>query len=261
MTIGASNDNFLKKWIRKFVYHSTKGAQLSSGKMTEITLNKWGIRVNGFVSLPNTIEEDKFLISDMEIELRTNNPSPIFLLPVRLLERDKGFLNFFKTIGIENIKRAKFLIAGEGPDKELILSYVNKNNLGKHISLLGHCDTVKMISLYKQCNLFLLPSFSDPSPLSLIEALSMKLPVLISERCGNHFEAVINADNGYLFDPYDSNSVLNAFNLILDRSADWGLMGKKSGGLYTERFNKSMVISRFVYQLTSYSQTLNTKYK
>ena len=261
MTIGASNDNFIKKWIRKFVYHSTNGVQLSSGKMTEITLDKWGIRTNSFVSLPNTIEEDKFLISDIEIELRMNNPTPIFLLPVRLLERDKGILNFFKTIGIDNVRRAKFLIAGEGPDKELILSYVNNNNLGNHISLLGHCDTAKMISLYKKCNLFLLPSFSDPSPLSLIEALSMKMPVLISERCGNHFEAVINADNGYIFDPYDSNSVLNAFNLLLERSGDWALMGKKSGKLYTERFKKSMVISRFVYQLTKYSQTLTLKTK
>jgi hypothetical protein len=38
-------------------------------------------------------------------------------------------------------------------------------------------------------------------------------------------------------------------------------MGKKSGKLYTERFKKSMVISRFVYQLTKYSQTLTPKTK
>jgi glycosyltransferase involved in cell wall biosynthesis len=259
MTIGASHDNFIKKWIRKFVYHSTNGVQLSSGKMTEITLDKWGIRTNSFVSLPNTIEEDKFLISDIEIELRMNNPTPIFLLPVRLLERDKGILNFFKTIGIDNVRRAKFLIAGEGPDKELILSYVNINNLGNHISLLGHCDTPKMISLYKKCNLFLLPSFSDPSPLSLIEALSMKMPVLISERCGNHFEAVINSVNGYIFDPFDSISLINAFNLILERSANWQSMGKKSGEIYTEKFNKSMVISRFVKQLTNYTLNITKK--
>jgi glycosyltransferase involved in cell wall biosynthesis len=256
MTIGASNDNFLKKWIRKFVYHSTNGAQLSSGRMTEITLDKWGIRTNCFVSLPNTIEEDKFLISDTEIELRKTNPTPVFLMPVRLLERDKGVLNFFKAIGIDNIRRAKFLIAGEGPDKDLIHLYVNNNNLENHIFLLGHCDTDKMISLYKKCNLFVLPSFSDPSPLSLIEALSMKLPVLVSERCGNHYEAVINSDNGYIFDPYDAISVLNAFNLILDRFRDWTLMGEKSWELYTEKFNKSMVISRFVCQLNNFSQSL-----
>lgn len=259
MTVGASNDNFIKKWIRKFVYHSTNGAQLSSGKMTEITLEKWEIKSNGFVQLPNTIEEEKFKISEQDVNLREKQTIPAFLMPVRLLERDKGILNFFKCIGNNNIRRAKFLIAGDGPDKEIINSFIISNNLEDHIILLGYCDTDKMISLYKECNLFLLPSFSDPSPLSLIEALSMRMPVLVSERCGNHFEAVIPSENGYIFDPFDANSVLLAFNSLLESRKDWTSMGDRSGELYTERFNKSMVISRFVNQLKGFSKSLVAK--
>jgi glycosyltransferase involved in cell wall biosynthesis len=257
MTVGASNDNLIKKWIRKFVYHSTKGAQLISGKMTEITLEKWGIRSNGFISLPNTIEEDKFVITDDEIALRQNNPIPTFLMPVRLLERDKGILNFFKCIGNDNIKRAKFLIAGDGPDKQLINSFIESNKLKAHIILLGHCDTEKMISLYRTSNLFLLPSFSDPSPLSLIEAIRMRLPVLVSERCGNHFEAVIELQNGYVFDPFDEKSVISAYNSLFQRSQSWESMGKMGAELYDQRFNKSMVISRFVDELKTFSKRIN----
>lgn len=257
MTVGASHDNLIKKWIRKFVYHSSKGAQLSSGKMTEITLKKWGIKCNGFVQLPNTIEEDKFIISEEELNLRENNPIPIFLMPVRLLERDKGILNFFKCIGLDNIRKAKFLISGDGPDKDIIYDFISSNNLDEHIKLLGYCDTEKMITLYKMCNLFLLPSFSDPSPLSLIEAIRMKLPVLVSERCGNHFEAVEELENGYIFDPFNEKMVISAYQSLLQQSDNWKLMGKKSGEFYDERFNKSMVISRFVDELKEFSQNLH----
>uniref|UniRef100_UPI0040488530 glycosyltransferase family 4 protein n=1 Tax=Algoriphagus sp. TaxID=1872435 RepID=UPI0040488530 len=257
MTVGASHDNLIKQWIRKFVYHSSNGAQLISGKMTEITLEKWGIKCNGLVKLPNTIEEDKFIISDEELNLRDNNSIPVFLMPVRLLERDKGILNFFKCIGPDNIRKANFLIAGDGPDKDLIHAFISSNNLDDHIKLLGYCETEKMITLYKTCNLFLLPSFSDPSPLSLIEAIRMKLPVLVSERCGNHFEAVKEFENGYIFDPYNEKTIISAYQSLLQQTENWKLMGKKSGEFYDERFNKSMVISRFVDELLKFSGNLH----
>jgi glycosyltransferase involved in cell wall biosynthesis len=254
LTFGASNDNVFKKYLRKFVYHSSLGAQLSSGKMTEITLKKWGIKYNKIIHLPNTIEEEKFNFSSSDFLTRKSNTLPTFFMPVRLLERDKGILNFFNSIGLKNIKKCKFLIAGEGPDRDKIFQYINKNNLNNHIILLGYCNTERINSLYRQCNVFLLPSFSDPSPLSLIEALRMNLPVLVSERCGNHYEAVINGINGFVFNPYDSNSIQVAFNNILNAHENWNFMGLKSIDLYNKNFNKSIVIQRFSQELLKFSK-------
>ena len=97
LTIGARNDNFIKKFLRKYVYNSTSGAQLSSGKMTELTLEKWGINVNKIIQLPNTIQEEIFNITDEEIANRNNNQKPVFILPVRLHEKIKGIINFFSA--------------------------------------------------------------------------------------------------------------------------------------------------------------------
>lgn len=253
MTIGASNDNRIKKILRKFVYHSSVGYHLSSGKMTEITLAKWGIKVNGLVPLPNTIEEDKFVPDESDAILRNANTIPRFIMPVRLLENDKGIINFFRAIGNDNIKRGLFLIAGNGPDKFLIENYIAANALGEQIKLLGHCDTAEMVKCYRQANVFVLPSFSDPSPLSLIEAIRMKLPVLVSERCGNHFEAVLPGHNGCVFDPLNPGTVKEAFESILGRRADWETMGDISGELYHKHFKKRSVIQNFVDALESLS--------
>jgi|ERR1039457_736011 glycosyltransferase involved in cell wall biosynthesis len=252
LTIGASNDNIIKRFLRKFVYNSSNGAQISSGKMTEITFEKWGMKGKTFINLPNTIEEEKFQITEEEIDKRDQNTLPVFLMPVRLKEKIKGIINFFNSIGIENIRKGLFLIAGDGPDKEAIQRFIKSYGVDENIKLLGFCDTEEMVSLYKRANVLVLPSFSDPSPLTLVEGLIMKLPLLVSERCGNHFEAVLEGHNGYLFNPFDPTSVKLGFESLMHRVKEWRNMGFISGGRYHEIFYRQLVIKNFIRELTEF---------
>jgi len=255
LTIGARNDNKLKSVVRRFVLNSSDGAQLRSGHMTEITLQKWRIKVNAFVDLPNTIEEGEFQISATEVEARYRNEIPVFLIPARLDEKIKGIINFFQSIGDENIRRGQFLVAGEGPDKPAIQSFIQTHGLEENIKLLGFCDTEQMVSLYKKANVFVLPSFSDPCPLSLVEALRMKLPVLVSERCGNHFEAVsVETDgNGFVFDPSRPEEIRAAFEALMERNEEWREMGNESGRRYDLLYGRSVVVERFIKQMAAFA--------
>jgi glycosyltransferase involved in cell wall biosynthesis len=253
LTIGSINDNPFKRFLRKFVFNSSSGAILIPGKMAEITFEKWGIKDKHFIQFPNTIEEEKFRISKKEIAIRYENSIPIFLMPVRLVEKIKGIINFFNSIGDENIRKGLFLIAGDGSDKKAIQEFIHSHGVGGNIKLIGFCDSEKMISLYKKANVLVVPSFSDPSPLTLVEALIMKLPLLVSERCGNHFEAVMHGNNGYLFNPLDPNSVKLAFESLVLRADEWRNMGEMSGELYHEKFRRQLVIENFMRALTEFS--------
>lgn len=254
LTIGAAKDNLFKRLLRKFVYASAPGTQISSGKMTEITLEKWGVPSTAFIPLPNTIEEGKFVISRDEVAARYPVTVPVFLMPVRLLENVKGIVNFLRAIGDDNIRRGTFLIAGDGPDKGMIEEYIRSRGLEAHVQLLGFRHTNEMVGFYRQANVFVLPSFSDPSPLSLIEALKMELPVLVSERCGNHFEAVVNGENGYLFNPLDAQSVRAAFEALMGRGRDWRTMGERSRALYSQLFDRQLVIENFSRALHDFTR-------
>lgn len=254
LTIGASNDNIFKQVVRRFVYNSSNGAQISSGRMTELTFEKWGMPGRQFVLLPNTIDEEKFRISEDELVSRYESLIPVFLMPVRLSEKIKGIVNFFRSIGEENTRKGLFLIAGDGPDRQSIQDFVHSAGLDENIKLLGHCDGDSIVSLYKRANVLVLPSFSDPSPLSLVEALRMKLPLLVSERCGNHFEAVREGVNGYVFDPFEPGAVRRAFESLMLRINDWSSMGIISGELYDEKFNRRVVIEKFMRALPESSR-------
>lgn len=249
LTIGSQRDNILKIILRKYVYHcSSDCVQIISGKMTELTLRKWGVRSPNKVRLSNTIDESIFLGSPKS---RPHNRKIVFCMPVRLIESIKGVLNFFNAIGIDNIKKSIFYVAGDGPDYSLIKDYIIYNNLQENIILLGFLNPESMARLYAKSDVFLLPSFSDPCPLSVVEALSMSLPLLISSRCGNHYEAVRVGNNGYKFDPLNPDEIKSSYEKIMSRSHDFEDMGEISRTIYEQEYKLSKVLEVLLLDLES----------
>lgn len=251
LSIGAANDNKFKFFLRKFVFHSfSKGFILCPGKMTKITFNKWNIKNNNFIIAPNTIDER---LEDNSNSFVKNNLTPIFFTPARIVENIKGIINFFKAIGIENCRKAIFKIAGDGPDKDLLESFIKDNKLNENIILLGFCDSNEVKNYYVTSDAFFLPSFSDQSPLSLVEALAFNLPVLVSDRCGNHFEAVTK-DNGRLFNPSDHFETRRIFEEFLSLKLKWKFMGIRSKEIFLDKFSQNKVVNEMLIQISNYEK-------
>ncbi len=246
LTLGARNDNIIKRFMRKFCYNLPGTIQLSSGRMTEITLRKWGVTSERSIFLPNTIQEDTFEFKDEYKSIRRSNEKPIIVIVGRLIERVKGILNFLSALDREDFDRCLIIVAGDGEDRGKITNFIVSNGLEESVLLVGDLASSELARLYARANIFCLPSFTDASPLALVEALSMRLPVLVSSRCGNHYEAVKIGENGYLFDPDDKGGCLQAFRRMLDRRDDWETMGESSGALFEATFRQSVVITKFL---------------
>lgn len=242
----------LKTLLRKFVFSSVDGAMIIPGKMSEITFEKWKIPVKKFIYLPNTIN-DSGLVYEHE-NIRGKNFSPVFLLPIRLVERIKGALNFFEAIGEENIRKSIFMIAGNGQDQTLYERYIKENRYEEHIILKGFCESNALARLYNSCNVLLLPSFTDSSPLCLVEGLFFHLPILCSNHCGNHFETVKEGKNGYTFSPYDREEIKQKYELLLSNKDNWPKMGEVSADIYKNSFTTDMAVNRFVTQFSAFSK-------
>lgn len=250
LTIGARKKNFFRDKLRSYVYNTGEGRVIVPGKMAEISFKKWGIKNKTFIRLPNVIEESK-IKPNSEKTFTEISQQPHFIMPVRLNERIKGIMNFFKAIGPENVKKAVFDVLGNGEDEALIKAFVLENGYSDNILLHGFCNAETVNGYYNKCDAIILPSFSDPSPLSLVEACCNGLPVLASERCGNHYETVVVGENGYVFDPENHEQVKNSFELFLQRRQEWNKMGEVSRKLFEENFKQSNVLPRFITELQS----------
>jgi glycosyltransferase involved in cell wall biosynthesis len=250
LTIGSRKKNVIRDFLRSFVYNTGEGRVIVPGRMAELSFEKWGISNKRFIRLPNVIEEE--IVNPSLFESRVFTPLsefPHFVMPVRLNERIKGIMNFFNAIGPDNVKKAIFEVLGNGDDEELIRSYIKDNGYEDHIFLCGFCNMETVVSYYKRCDVMLLPSYSDPSPLSLVEACCAKLPILASNRCGNHYETVIEGVNGYTFDPENHQEIKDAYEKMISRRSQWKEMGEQSYGLFDNNFRQSVVLPRFVAQL------------
>lgn len=244
LTNGARKDSKLKYHLRKFVFSCIDGALIVPGKMSIITFDKWDVKDKKFILLPNTVDEDACAYTPK----MQNNTSPNFIIPIRLIESIKGLLNFFEAIGESNIKKCTFHVAGAGKDLKMYQDFISKNNFSKNIILEGYCDSTKMNQLYNNADALILPSYSDPSPLSIVEALIYHLPIICSSHCGNHFEAVRPEENGYVFNPLIKEDIKEKFELFLNNK-NWKQMGEISYSLFKKNFCLNRNIESFVEQI------------
>lgn len=252
LTNGSRNENAFKLALKRFAFNSVDGALVIPGQMSKITFERWKIKQKNFIYLPNVIN-DSGLFYESQNTRGTSN-LPVFILPMRIIESLKGALNFFDAIGEENVRKSIFIIAGEGPDKEKYEKYIESHNYGSNIILKGFCSTAEMKNLYNSCDAFILPSFSDSSPLTLVEALNLHMPILCSEHCGNHFEAVDEGVNGYTFSPLNKEDIKSKFELFVSRRSEWKQMGEESAAIYQSRFETNTVVKKFVEQFKLYKK-------
>jgi len=95
----------------------------------------------------------------------------------------------------------KLTIIGAGEDEKYLKSIANKN-----IIFLGAIENKDIKNHFKENDIFILPSISEPWGLVVEEALYFGLPVIISSNCGS-CELIKNGVNGYIADVYNTNQL------------------------------------------------------
>ena len=184
------------------------------------------------------------------------NDSRVLLLVARLSE-EKGLLRFLAGIcGLNRAEQSRLavLIAGSGPLRRGIERWTADHDL--NVRLLGHQQQHQMAALYAQADGFCLSSISDPNPLSVIEALWAGLPLILSSRVGSHPECLCEGRNGFIFNPYNLESIAGAVSkwLALSRE-DLTRFGKASLTIAQTNFGPELVISRFLDDVLSDSSS------
>jgi glycosyltransferase involved in cell wall biosynthesis len=122
----------------------------------------------------------------------------------------------------------------EGDIKELVAS----SDRNPDIRMLGYLSQQQTLGIYSVANFLLLPSYSDPNPLTCIESLWSGLPLFVSDHVGNFPETVKEGVNGYVFSFGNENTVFNALDKIASHNQDW----------YNEAKQVSLKIAEELYE-------------
>jgi glycogen(starch) synthase len=141
------------------------------------------------------------------------------------------------------------VIAGDGPQRADLEKQVADLGLAERIEFPGRCDRPTTASLFRGCDVFVLPSRHEPQGIVCLEAMAAGKPV-VATRVGGVPEVVRDGECGMLVDPDDSGALATSIGAVLsddelrrrvgaaayDRADlfDWSQIGGAYDALYTK---------------------------
>jgi glycosyltransferase involved in cell wall biosynthesis len=118
--------------------------------------------------------------------------------------------------------RAKFLIAGEGAEKEVLEREVEKLNINSSVKFLGRVPHEQMPKLLSQADIYVSTSPYDGTSVSLLEAMGSGAFPIVTDIPSNR-EWIDNGQNGFLVPEENENLLARK---ILDAMRNQVLLGE-----------------------------------
>ncbi len=133
---------------------------------------------------------------------KTSPDHPLRLLFVGRIIRTKGVIDAIRAVGIvaEN-QRVRFDVIGGGEMIEECRREVESLGLGDVVKLHGKVPRSEVDEWYERSDVFLFPSFREPSGNVVFEAMGRGLPVITSTKGGPGF--MVTDECGILVEPQD----------------------------------------------------------
>lgn len=185
------------------------------------------------VVVPNGVDTDRFDRTrydrqKIRSELGIQKESPVFGI-IAALRPEKNHLLFLRSAAIVSRKcpDARFLIVGDGPERPMLETAVSDLKLGNRVIFTGSRSDVP--ELLDAMDVFGLTSRNEASPVSIMEALSMQVPVVAPD-VGSISETVIHGETGFLFQNGDADKIAEFWlELVSDRdkARRFGQAGRK----------------------------------
>lgn len=138
------------------------------------------------------------------------------LLFLGRIGENKGFYDLLQVIKKNKDTYKNNLILFYGGDGEIEKSQklINEYELSNIVQYQGWVSGEKKINLLNTADAYILPSYHEGLPISILEAMSYALPI-ISTNVGGIPEIVKNGENGFIVTPGDIQGIENAINTLM----------------------------------------------
>ena len=104
---------------------------------------------------------------------------------------------------------------------------IKQNGLENIAMFQGWVNGEKKVHLLNMADAYILPSYNEGLPISVLEAMSYSLPV-ISTTVGGIPEILKNGENGFIMEPGDKDAIYHAVVSLMEDKSLCKDMGKKS---------------------------------
>ncbi|WNS81180.1 glycosyltransferase family 4 protein [Domibacillus sp. DTU_2020_1001157_1_SI_ALB_TIR_016] len=201
---------------------------------------------NEFI-LNGLIQDDKtVIINGSGVNLEKFKPTPLpqepaFLFIGRLI-KDKGIMEYLEACKEVKTKHPQVRCLLVGPfdsnpsalKPEELTAYVDSGV----IEYFGEQNDVR--PFISQCSTYLLPSYHEGTPKTVLEAMAMGRPIITTDSPGCR-ETVIEGLNGYLVKVKDTQGLISKMEYLISNQHICKNMGEESAKIASEKYDVKIV--------------------
>ncbi len=131
-------------------------------------------------------------------------------------------------------------IYGDG-EIENAKNLVTANNLNNRVKIKGWITGEKIDIAYRSSDIFILPSYDEGLPMSILEAMSYGLPVIATNIAGIP-DQIAEGVNGYMIEPGDIKSLAEKIDFLANTLELRNSMGREGYEMVKSKFEKTVII-------------------
>lgn len=187
----------MEKYVKLAFSNSNQNISVSEN-FTKLLINKYG---SSFIYVPNIIDTDFY-----RPEEDSTNKSEFSFLSAGILNDNKNHTLLIQAfmLFLSTGKKAKLVIAGDGPNRGKLRAQAKELGLEKEITFTGWVSRKKLKELMNTSSTFILPSKKETFGVVLAEAMSCGIPVISTKSGGP--QSIITSDKiGLLCDNNKEN--------------------------------------------------------
>jgi glycosyltransferase involved in cell wall biosynthesis len=205
-----------------------------------------GVAGKKVVSIPTGIDLRRFDPVRTPDTFRTElgvGPEVPVVGTIAILRRKKGHHVLLDAIPevLREVPEARFVFAGDGPQRHNIETKIRTMGLGESVTLLGLRGDVPAV--LKGLDLFVLPTVQEALGTSILEASAMGRAV-VATRAGGTPEVVAEEKTGLLVPPEDSHTLAAAIIRLLKDRPLRESMGREGRKLVEADFSTDRMVEK-----------------
>ncbi|MBI5379176.1 MAG: glycosyltransferase family 4 protein [Nitrospirae bacterium] len=238
-----------RSWLSRLVYQQLPDLVITTGE----AIRKEMIETNGYdpgriVSIPTGVDLERFtfsLTARQAIRCGLGLPEDVSLIGiVAVLRSWKGHLDFLEAAArvLKEEPLSRFLIVGDGPQRDRIRAAIQRLGLEPRVWMLGHREDVP--DILSAMDLFVLPSFGHEGvPQAVLQALAVGLPVVAS-RTGSIPEVIHDGQTGALVPPRQPDLLASAILRLVRNREEGRLLGQSGKSLVQQHHSLESMLDR-----------------
>lgn len=233
-----------------------------SEELKSKTLLAWNNNYNFYI--PNGVDINKFnpdIPVDSLLKGRYGiEPNNLTVLCPRRLVLKNGIKYLIESVSYvaEKVPNVKFLIVGDGPERDNILKIISDKGIENFVVMAGGVTNDKMPSIYALADIVVLPSLKEATSIAGLEAMACGKP-LIGTNVGGIPAIIEDGKVGLLVPPMNSVELGKEITcLSLDKELRTS-MGTKAREKVEKEFYWKIIAEKTLYVYESMIALLNSK--